>query len=191
MTVHHGKVHEIFNFVSKESARNIIEFLAKNDAEDENFGSPCFPWVWDVIKANHDEHSLTLTQGITNETITELRDKMLIEVERIFSKEVKFVNLKGQHHPRSASTAPSAYFDVGVWLLLNDDYEGGEFIMPSLDLSITPEIGSLLIFEEGEEAKHGVSLVTSGNRYSLQGTFRFKDSHPSKFRWHNNKKEQE
>jgi predicted 2-oxoglutarate/Fe(II)-dependent dioxygenase YbiX len=52
---------------------------------------------------------------------------------------------------------------VGV---LNDDYEGGEFIMWQ-DTEIKLKTGDVLIFPSNFLYPHKVNLVTEGTRYSL------------------------
>ena len=54
-------------------------------------------------------------------------------------------------------------------LYLNDNYDGGELILPESDLSIKPIKGEALLLSTGEP--HGVSKITSGIRYTLISWF--------------------
>lgn len=57
-------------------------------------------------------------------------------------------------------------------LVLNDNYEGGDFHFDNLDITMPLEAGSLIIFRGDLERLHGVSEVTSGYRVSMPIFFR-------------------
>jgi predicted 2-oxoglutarate/Fe(II)-dependent dioxygenase YbiX len=57
--------------------------------------------------------------------------------------------------------------DLSVVYFLNDDFEGGELVFPSLDLIIKPEAGTLVCFPSDHNFVHGVNAVTSGHRYTV------------------------
>lgn len=52
---------------------------------------------------------------------------------------------------------------VGL-LMINDDYEGGEFRFPLRDVSVFPRSGDLIMFMGDERMAHEVGMVTKGNR---------------------------
>ncbi len=55
--------------------------------------------------------------------------------------------------------------DFTAIIYLNDDYEGGELNFPSLELSIKPIKGSLIIWPGN--LTHSISTVSSGTRYTM------------------------
>lgn len=55
--------------------------------------------------------------------------------------------------------------DYASLIYLNDDYDGGELYIPSLDIEVKPEKGMLLTFAGGT-LMHGVKKVTRGTRYT-------------------------
>lgn len=55
--------------------------------------------------------------------------------------------------------------DFTAIIYLNDDYEGGELNFPSLELSIKPIKGSLIIWPGN--ITHSISPVVSGTRYTM------------------------
>jgi predicted 2-oxoglutarate/Fe(II)-dependent dioxygenase YbiX len=57
--------------------------------------------------------------------------------------------------------------DLSVVYFLNDDFEGGELVFPTLDLVIEPEPGKLVCFPSDHHYVHGVQPVTSGHRYTI------------------------
>ena len=57
------------------------------------------------------------------------------------------------------------YPQVSVLLFLNDDYEGGEFIVA--DNEYHPTVGSALIFPSNFMFPHEVKSVTKGERWSV------------------------
>jgi len=58
------------------------------------------------------------------------------------------------------------------YLCDGDKFDGGEIFFPDYDISIKPEIGSVVIF--GHKVKHGVQDVTSGER-AIVSTFLVKN----------------
>ena len=57
--------------------------------------------------------------------------------------------------------------DISFVLWLNDDFEGGEFVFPDLNVRLTPKPGLLLCFPSTHEYLHGVMPVTKGERYAI------------------------
>jgi hypothetical protein len=55
--------------------------------------------------------------------------------------------------------------DFTAIIYLNDNYQGGELNFPSLDLSIKPKSGSLIIWPG--YMTHSISTVVSGTRYTM------------------------
>ncbi|MEZ5840371.1 MAG: DUF6065 family protein [Hyphomicrobiales bacterium] len=69
----------------------------------------------------------------------------------------------------SANIAP--YREFGSIVYLNDDYEGGEFVAPSLGIKVRPKTGLLLCFRGGPEHAHGVTTVRASTRYTMAGWY--------------------
>ena len=51
-------------------------------------------------------------------------------------------------------------------IYLNDDFEGGEFIAPQLNASISPIPGRLIIFD-GSTVEHGIKPISGNTRYTI------------------------
>lgn len=58
------------------------------------------------------------------------------------------------------------YQVVNALVYFNDDYEGGEFYFPYLDICIKPNVGDIVFFPANYIGSHGVSQVTKGFRYT-------------------------
>lgn len=185
MTITHlDGVVEIQNFLSDDECNNLISFLNANDASDENWGSPCFPLQ--AKKLGKGSVKPVLTDGIEIDTIVNLEHRIKTHAENLFSVKLNTYMFKGQHHqgaPRGDSTNPSAYYNVAAFVYLNDNFIGGNFVMPALDLEIKPVKGSLIILLEDEQRQYGVTTVTEGHRYSIQGSFMFDHLTISDFKW--------
>ena len=54
-------------------------------------------------------------------------------------------------------------------MYLNDDYEGGEFILNDLGFTLKPKKGDIVIFEG--TMTHSISKILSGTRYAIITTF--------------------
>lgn len=57
-------------------------------------------------------------------------------------------------------------------LVLNDDYEGGEFYFNKLDFKEKLSAGTLVLFRGDAEREHGVLPIISGSRMSMPIFFR-------------------
>jgi hypothetical protein len=55
-------------------------------------------------------------------------------------------------------------------LYLNDNYEGAELFFTDFDISYKPKAGDILIYQA--KFRHGVTGITSGNRYSIGTGFK-------------------
>ena len=78
----------------------------------------------------------------------------------------------GFTHPHSDNSTDGVYnaFEKSKWatfLYLNDDIEGGELYFPDHNISIKPKTGLLAAFDGGHANQHGVTLITSGTRYTI------------------------
>lgn len=57
--------------------------------------------------------------------------------------------------------------DLSAVIYLNDDFEGGEFIFPDLNIRVLPKPGLLLCFPSSHLYRHGVLPVTRGERLAI------------------------
>jgi len=64
------------------------------------------------------------------------------------------------NHPTSFRTWSAIYY-------VNDQYSGGEIYFPRLDWAYKPVANTLLVFPSNEHYIHGVTKVTSGERYTF------------------------
>lgn len=62
-------------------------------------------------------------------------------------------------------------------MILNDDYEGGEFEFNKFGLKIKSEAGDVIMFCASFPYQHEIHPVLSGVRYSAVKWFRFKNEH--------------
>lgn len=63
--------------------------------------------------------------------------------------------------------------DYSAVYYINNDYEGGENIMPAMGLKYKPEPNSLMIVSNAshEDSVHGIEKVTKGSRYMSQNFY--------------------
>lgn len=58
-------------------------------------------------------------------------------------------------------------YHISAILYLNDDYDGGEIIFPTHDLTIKPKRGDLVMFPGNKSYPHLVSEIRTGTRYTV------------------------
>jgi len=66
--------------------------------------------------------------------------------------------------------------DYSAIYYINDDYDGGENVMPAIGLTFKPNANSMMLVSRSwhEDSVHGINMVTSGTRYMSQGFFSIK-----------------
>lgn len=57
--------------------------------------------------------------------------------------------------------------DLSFVLYLNNDFEGGDFIFPKLNIKVKPKPGMMITFPSTPYYLHGVEPVTKGTRYAM------------------------
>jgi predicted 2-oxoglutarate/Fe(II)-dependent dioxygenase YbiX len=65
------------------------------------------------------------------------------------------------------------YNHIASILYLNDDYSGGELCFLDRGICLSPKAGDLIVFPGNKNYKHEVSLITSGERYTIPLWSRF------------------
>jgi hypothetical protein len=65
------------------------------------------------------------------------------------------------------------YTEFSSIYYINEDFGGGEYIMPAMGLSYKPRANSMILLSEAqcEDSAHGITKVESGVRYSSQTFF--------------------
>ena len=94
------------------------------------------------------------------------------EVKKIFYLDVRYresykicsynSETNGKFHPHRDTVSPHQHRKYAMSLLLNDDYEGGEFELPEYNLKLKPKANSVIIFPG--ICSHKVLEVTKGTR---------------------------
>lgn len=69
--------------------------------------------------------------------------------------------------------------DFGAVTFLNEDFEGGILYYPNKDLEIKPKAGYSAIHLGTMECLHGVTKITSGNRYTISAFLTYDHSKKS------------
>jgi len=151
-TVLNNKVREYKNFISEAEAAGLVAYLEQNDGGRGNINL----LKLDTLPA--------MVESVKARVMVEIKDISGDQDEALENKVLKLWK-----HPHGASTRPKSYGNFAFMLYLNDQYEGGEFIMPSQNISIKPDALSLFVFETGDE--YGVDAVDAGTKYSMGGAF--------------------
>lgn len=162
---------EINNFIEKPLADSLVNLLKANHMpNDECFAPPCFPEYYEKIYGKKPEP--VQVDGADENTLKEINAQLKTLVAAFLNRyehSLAFSKFKGHNHITGAYSPPHQHEPaVGVAILsLNEDFEGGEITIPSLDIEFAVKPYSLYIFREHEMAKHGVKMVTGGERICL------------------------
>lgn len=173
--LHFEKIHpilEIKDFITKESAQEIITLLETNRDNDECWGAICFREYWKRQRPEEAERQPVYTSGTDENTLSNLNLRIRAEAEIFLNgmpPKIEFSKFKGHRHGEGAYT-PKHGFDPGevvAILVLNEDFEGGEIFIDNPEIEFSPNARSLYLFREGAKIEHGVRKITSGIRMSL------------------------
>lgn len=167
---------EIKDFINKDEAEDLIIYLNVNHTDrDECWGNKAFREYWEA-SGGDPEDLPEYTQGITSETLSDLRKRIEGYVAQYMNYEpFEFSKFKGHKHVPGSQSPPHVHPPASVvaLLFLNGGYSGGEIYFPEIGLEIEPEPFSLYIFREGEsvdKSTNGVRQVMGQSvRYSICG----------------------
>jgi len=87
----------------------------------------------------------------------------------------------GFTNPHSDNSTDCKYneFERSKWatfIYLNDNFDGGELFFPDHNVSIKPKTGLLAAFDGGHNNQHGISLITSGERFTIGQFWDYEES---------------
>ena len=71
----------------------------------------------------------------------------------------------------NGSPHPTPFRKYASVIYLNDDFEGGNLLFPSLRIEIKPKRGLMVGLLGDRKHEHGVRTVTKGNRYTMPGWY--------------------
>jgi hypothetical protein len=148
--------------LNDELLNELIRFYNSHDKESHNTATK---------NRTHVHPNLELEKELDNK----LSRSVFPEVKKIFYYDVKFrENYKicsydaissGRFHAHRDTQNPFQHRKYAMSLLLNDDYEGGEFELPEYNIKIKPQKNTAIIFPG--ICSHKVHTVTKGNRKAI------------------------
>ena len=147
-TVLNNRVREYKNFVTEAEAAELIAYLEENKKDADYISFKSFEPLPEIF------------QSVRNRAMAEMQ-------ELAGDVELEHRTFKIWKHGPGASTKPKDYHHFAFLIYLNNEYDGGNFIMPSQNIAIRPEALSMLLFETGDA--FGVDKVNDGDRYSIGG----------------------
>lgn len=150
-TVLQGGIREYKNFLTAAEAAAMVDYLEANKGDA------------DLIDLNKVSPLPAVIETVFNKALAEVKDLA-------GDQDLEPRQLRLWKHPVGASSKPTDYHHFHFVIHLNDEYAGGEFIMPSQNITKKPEALSMLVFEAGNE--FGVNKITEGDRYSMGGAVR-------------------
>jgi hypothetical protein len=186
-------VQIIDNFISDNEAKAIIEALSPHLVASQRFAmaETQFEDYMKILKSIYDgksifeneEHSeagLLFTETI-NRVAKEINtfygvdvvpiNPMLAEISEGGQNEglhCDSVQLDGSPWDDGNTALEDLEFSALVYLNTSGiDYDGGSIYFPNQELDLMPKAGQLIFFRGDIDHPHGVSMVTSGNRYTL------------------------
>jgi hypothetical protein len=173
--VYKSDIVEFKGYLSAEQCEKLISYY---DAGDHLWQTTCF------FNARVMDPYAPLKEGLSSEADADffenLRASLKLSAEEVFGRPLRNLTLSahkwlpgafaGDHADNAElDGTPNAWQDnkLVTIIYLNDNYEGGNLTFRDHGLSIAPEQGSMGVFDVGIDNVHGVSEVTSGERYTM------------------------
>lgn len=180
----HNRIVEIPNFVSEETAKNMINYF---EAKAEMWGDIAFYGSSGMGLAPNDP--MLADYHLPGDFFENLRLRFQDAVEAVFERKVKPNTSHAQkwdvggfanpHSDNSDNHGEPNAFEINKYvaiLYLNGDYEGGKLYFPDHDIEFKPTPYSLITFPGGVENIHGVKEITAGTRYTMVSFWDFADA---------------
>jgi hypothetical protein len=196
---HKSDVIEIKNFLTKEECKNLIDYF---EGYSQGWQMTCFfnARVMDPL-APYEAGTAT---EVSDSYIKNLRTKLKVEAEKVFSRELRNLSLSSHKWLTGAFAdfhsdnteldgTPNAWREnkLVTIVYLNDDYQGGNLVFRDHDIDIAPEGGTVVVFDVGYQNIHGVTEVTGGTRWTMLASFDYADSeYPAEY-WEEKERELE
>lgn len=166
----------IKNFLNKDDCEYLINTVKNVDCWEKNHGD-----FWE---------NRILSDTTIYKDIDKIAGRLLydvrIKISDVIKKEYKLSKqvypdlcqvvrwFPGQQQPPHADDMKDTeghewyhHRDYGSIIYLNDNYDGGNTYYPKQKLSITPEIGTLLVHPGDQEHFHGVTKIKNSTRYTI------------------------
>lgn len=160
----------IKNFISEKECEIFMKYLNNFSKPDE------YPVKWDQ----------NLEPIITRKSYVDVKfvHKYIPLVQNLLEKEYGFpvINKSAFVGRWDAGDRLDLHVDdlgttstnhMATLIYLNSDYEGGEIVFPTHNLSHKPQAGDLIMFPGNMHYAHEVKTITSGSRFSIPMWFEF------------------
>ena len=147
------------NFLTDNECNELIELYNKTEKNNNSDGVWTGRGRWPVY---------------TDKQIEKLVIKRKELVEKYFNKKFEIDNLhimiwdvghKMTPHSDYGSKNEFPHREYASIIYLNDDYEGGDLVIPKIKFVNKPKKGQLITFAGGKLI-HGVTKITKGKRYT-------------------------
>lgn len=175
----------IENFIDLDDLKTIQEFcptINEWNNEKESVYAEDGTCLYNADYWNDRQCSTDILQRI-NPVVWSLVDKYIDKMQKVLEDRFKCKLSKRppvimkwrpgiEQHPHADKQLndgqPNAFpdYDLNSLFYYNDDFEGGDLYYPQHDITIRPRPGLAVAHPGDVNYLHGVSMVTSGNRYT-------------------------
>lgn len=172
----------VLDFISEEECQKMIkylEFLASSYKLQWNQISFYESYAMGFWKVDPD----LIKFGLPEDYFSKLKEKIKSQAEQLFETELSEISYHAQKWTTGAFASfhsdntdehgnPTAFIrsKFAAFLYLNEDFDGGLLNWKNYDITVTPKIGMLAVFDGGFGNEHEVTTVKSGTRYTI-GSF--------------------
>ena len=166
-----NSILEVKNYLIKTECSDILNIM--NQTEFDNDRQPSH-WVDSIKRIKFPEHlinAVTLDLQNTVQTFYKVKFKKQHNLHTVVWNTGKSML---PWHIDYGAKLEFPERDYVSLIYLNDDYEGGELSVPSLNFEKKPERGTLISFRGGD-TPHAVKTINSGTRYTIICWWNLKD----------------
>lgn len=182
--VYKEDIVEVTEFFTKEECEKFITYLESASSE---WQESCF--YNERIMDPTAPVRLNTTTLFDQQYLNDLRGRLQIVAEDVFNRKLRNLSLSaqkwltgsyaGDHSDNSElDGTPNAWREnkLVTIIYLNDNYTGGELYFRDHGISISPKLGSVVVFDVGIGNVHGVKTITSGERITVMCSWDYADS---------------
>jgi hypothetical protein len=182
--VYKEDIVEFTNFFTAEECEKFIEYL---ESASSQWQESCF--YNERIMDPTAPIQLNTTPLLNMDYLSNLRLRLQVVAEEVFNRPLRNLSLSaqkwltgsfaGDHSDNSElDGTPNAWREnkLVTIIYLNDNYSGGELYFRDHGISISPKLGSVVVFDVGIGNVHGVKTITSGDRTTVMCSWDYADS---------------
>jgi len=168
----YDKIHILPNIITEEECRQLLDnalFLAEKSKKIYFANSEINDGILKTAATDNIRFHIPVYNALNKLGIPHTKE-VLKRAQLLHYPTGAFNNTHADNcsiDPKTGAVTRFKNWTHSAVIYLNENFEGGEIVYPSLDFEFKPKTGYCIIHPAGAEFLHRVNTVTKGDRYCL------------------------